>query len=456
MIVEPERLAVLRSGSPEQGEYVLYWMQKAQRARENPALEYAASEAARLRLPLAVLFVVAPYPSATPVHYRFMLRGLEETSRDLEDRGARFVLRRGSPPAQAAALARKAALAVCDAGWTRTEREWRRDFAARAACPVLRVDGEAVVPVEAASGKLEWSAFTLRRKVQGAIPGYAARRLPEVDLPRTGRGLDLDSQPGIFREYDSDPSPGYPGDRMPEQTELPRPGPCAARARFASFLESGLDRYDGDRNDPTIDGASGMSAYLHFGQISPVHMARLALEHGGPGAAPYIEQLVVRRELALNLVRWQPDAYDRWEGLPDWSRRTLAAAAADQRDHLYGREEFEAAATHDPYWNAAQNQLVRTGAIHNYMRMYWGKKILEWTRAPEEGFGMALYLNDRYALDGRDPNGYTGVAWCFGRHDRPWSGRKVFGTVRYMNAAGLRRKFDADAYAKAWSLSDPG
>ncbi|NLJ47706.1 MAG: deoxyribodipyrimidine photolyase, partial [Treponema sp.] len=139
------------------------------------------------------------------------------------------------------------------------------------------------------------------------------------------------------------------------------------------------------------------------------------------------------------------------EGLPDWARRTLESASEDRRDYVYSREYFEAARTHDPYWNAAQNQLVRTGTIHNYMRMYWGKKILEWSADPRIAFESALYLNDRYALDGRDPNGYAGVAWCFGRHDRPWSGRAVCGTVRYMNAAGLRRKFDADAYARAWA-----
>jgi len=450
MIVEPERLRALKPGSPGPGGFVLYWMQRAQRARENPALEYAAAQAARLGLPLAVLFVLAPYPSATPVHYRFLLGGLAETVRDLEGRGAAFAFRRGNPGEEAALLSRRAALAVCDAGWTRTESAWRRDFAARSACPVVRVDGESVVPVEAASGKLEWSAFTLRRKIENAVRIYAARELPAVDLPRDARGLDLDDGGGLPGEP-GPTGPAYPGDRSPEQTALPSPGPGAARSRFESFLETGLDRYDGDRNDPTLDGTSGMSAYLHFGQISPVRMARLVLDRGGPGAAPYLEQLTVRRELAQNLVRFLPDGYDTWEGLPEWARRTLSEAASDKRDYLYVREDFEAARTHDPYWNAAQNQLVRTGAIHNYMRMYWGKKILEWSGTPEEAFRTALYLNDRYALDGRDPNGYAGVAWCFGRHDRPWAGRAVFGTVRYMNAAGLRRKFDADAYARAWA-----
>ena len=451
MIVEPERLSVLKPGPPGRGDFVLYWMQHAQRARENPALEYAASEAARLRLPLAVLFVLTPYPSATAVHYRFLLGGLAETARALEARGARFILRRGESPKVAAELSRRAALAVCDAGWTRPELAWRREFAERSACPVIRVDGDAVVPVEAASDKPEWSAFTLRRKIEGAVPAYAARVPPVVELPRDARGLDLDGGADLLRIDHGPLGPEYPGDRVPDQTALPPPGEEAARTRFDTFLNTGLDRYDADRNDPTLDGTSGMSPYLHFGQVSPVLLARKVLERGGAGAAPFIEQLTVRRELSLNLVRFLPDAYDRWEGLPDWARRTLQDAAGDKRDYIYSRPDFEAARTHDPYWNAAQNQLVRSGSIHNYMRMYWGKKILEWSADPREAYGTALYLNDRYALDGRDPNGYAGVAWCFGRHDRPWAGRAVFGTVRYMNAAGLRRKFDADVYAKAWA-----
>ena len=402
-------------------------------------------------MPLVVLFILAPYPSATPVHYRFLLTGLAETARALEDRGVLFVLRRGKPPEEAADLSRRAALAVCDAGWTRVETAWRRDFANRAACPVLRVDGEAVVPVEAASTKLEWSAFTLRRKIEGAVSGYASRVPVAVNLPRNALGLDLESRIELLQSEDGACSPEYPGDRIPEQTALPVPGASAAQARFKAFLETRLDRYDGDRNDPTLDGTSGMSPYLHFGQISPVYLARETLNRGGPGAAPFIEQLVIRRELSMNLIRYLPDGYDRWEGLPYWARQTLEDASGDKRDYVYTREDFEAARTHDIYWNAAQNQLVRTGTIHNYMRMYWGKKILEWSSTPRAAFEIALYLNDRYALDGRDPNGYTGVAWCFGRHDRPWSGRAVFGTVRYMNAAGLRRKFDADAYARDWS-----
>ncbi|NLJ47205.1 MAG: deoxyribodipyrimidine photolyase, partial [Treponema sp.] len=304
MILEPERVFPLKPGSPVPGEHVLYWMQHAQRARENPALEHAAWEAARLRLPLVVLFVLSSFPSATVVHYRFLLKGLAQTAGAIEDRGALFVLRRGDPPKVASELSRAASLAICDAGWTRPEAAWRRAFADASACPVLRVDGEAVVPVESASGKLEWSAFTLRRKVEGAVTAYTSRVPPTVDLPRDARGLDIESRKDLLDFGEGPVSPEYPGDRIPEQVSLPPPGTSAAKARFEAFLENSLDSYDGDRNDPNLAGTSGMSPYLHFGQISPVFLAREVLKQGGPGAAPFIEQLVVRRELSMNLVRY--------------------------------------------------------------------------------------------------------------------------------------------------------
>jgi deoxyribodipyrimidine photo-lyase len=189
-----------------------------------------------------------------------------------------------------------------------------------------------------------------------------------------------------------------------------------------------------------------MSPYLHFGQISPVYIVQRVLESAQAGVEEYLEELIIRRELSMNFVTYNP-FYDTYGGLPDWARRTLAEHAEDPREHIYSRSEFEEARTDDPYWNAAQQELLVTGKMHGYMRMYWGKKILEWSETPEEAYRTALILNNRYELDGRDPNGYAGVAWCFGRHDRAWKERPVFGKIRYMNAAGLNRKFDAGRYA---------
>jgi deoxyribodipyrimidine photo-lyase len=231
---------------------------------------------------------------------------------------------------------------------------------------------------------------------------------------------------------------------------LPEPGAKAAHRALLRFIEKRLNGYGEGRNDPLADGCSGLSPYLHFGQLSPIELGRLARRHGGKGLPAFLEQLVIRRELCRNFAWYRPQDYDSWDALPAWSRATLLEHAGDKRSFVYRRKDFEAGATHDRYWNAAQAQLVKTGSIHNYMRMYWGKMILAWSAHPEEAFYTALYLNDRYALDGRDPNGWAGVAWCFGLHDRPWPSRLVFGTVRAMAYSGLKKKFDPEAYAGRW------
>ncbi len=188
-----------------------------------------------------------------------------------------------------------------------------------------------------------------------------------------------------------------------------------------------------------------MSPYLHFGQISPLHIALEVLKTKSPGKSAYLEELIIRRELAVNFVYYNRE-YDNLKCLPDWAYNTLMEHRKDKREYIYSLEEFENAETHDPYWNAAQLEMVHSGKMQGYMRMYWGKKILEWAQNPEKAYQIALKLNNRYELDGRDPNGYAGVAWCFGKHDRAWKEREIFGKVRYMNDHGLRRKFKMDSY----------
>jgi deoxyribodipyrimidine photo-lyase len=194
-----------------------------------------------------------------------------------------------------------------------------------------------------------------------------------------------------------------------------------------------------------------MSPYLHFGQISPLYIALKVSKTRSLGAEAFFEELIIRRELSMNFVFYN-EKYDSFKSIPDWAKKTLRAHQKDRRPYLYSPKELENAGTHDPYWNAAQKEMVITGKMHGYMRMYWGKKILEWSKTPEEAFKVALYLNNKYELDGRDPNGFIGVAWCFGKHDRPWGERAIFGNVRYMNDKGLKRKFDADKYVKMMEL----
>jgi deoxyribodipyrimidine photo-lyase len=225
-------------------------------------------------------------------------------------------------------------------------------------------------------------------------------------------------------------------------------GTREALSRLRRFVDERLARYDGDRNEPTPYATTELSAHLHFGHISPLTIA-LAVQESGAGKEnidALIEELIVRRELAINFVARNPD-YDRLDGCPEWARKTLAEHRSDRRPFLYSASELETAQTHDPLWSAAQKEMVLTARMHNYLRMYWAKKILEWTPDAETAFQIAIDLNDRYEMDGRDPNGYTGVAWAIGgKHDRPWPERPIFGTVRFMSYESTRKKFDSKAY----------
>jgi len=297
--------------------------------------------------------------------------------------------------------------------------------------------------METAYPKEAYSAGVLRPKIHSQWKRYL---VPLKDTHPTYDSLGLQ-----FDTLDLDPETVLSTlrlDRSVCPVQAFQGGTSMAITRLQGFIEEKLKHYHELRSDPGLDLGSHMSPYLHFGQISPLYIAlQVSRARSKPRQAKdaYLEELIVRRELSMNFVRFNP-YYDTFRALPDWAARTLRQHEKDRRDYLYGREELEQAETHDPYWNAAQKEMLITGKMHNYMRMYWGKKILEWSETPEDAYATALYLNNKYELDGRDPNGFAGVAWCFGKHDRAWNERPVFGKVRYMNAAGLERKFDMSRY----------
>ncbi|MDJ0855670.1 MAG: deoxyribodipyrimidine photo-lyase [Desulfobacterales bacterium] len=448
MTVADTRIQVLNDREVAAGDYVLYWMQQSQRAEHNPALDLAVREANRLKLPVVVAFgLMDDYPEANLRHYRFMLEGLQEVAAALQRKGLRLVVRQGAPAAVALELGRRAALIVCDVGYTRHQREWRRELAEEAGCRVVAVEGDVVVPVGVVSNKAEYAARTIRPRIQKQLDDYL--KLPRAVNPRKS-SLDLDLDGIGLSDIDAVLA-GLKIDRsVSPATSFFKGGTAEAKKRLRRFIRNSLAHYDTHSNQPQTDDVSMMSPYLHFGQISPVYLAlqvRKAREGQGIDRAAYLEELIVRRELAINFVYYTLD-YDRYACLPDWARKTLAEHAGDRRTHVYTREALEAARTHDPYWNAAMREMKFTGFMHNYMRMYWGKKILEWTPDPEEAFDITLAINNKYFLDGRDPNSYAGVAWIFGKHDRAWFERPVFGKVRYMAASGLERKCDIKAYVR--------
>jgi len=446
-MMQPERMQPLNDRPIQKGRYVLYWMQASQRAVFNHALEYAIRQANGLNRPVLCLFGLTDrFPEANERHYAFMLQGLKEVREELYQQGIQFVVLHESPELAALQLSKEASMVVTDRGYLRIQRTWRRHVAKNAPCLVVQVETDVIVPVEAASEKEAYSAATLRPRIQKHLKRYLvplkATPMRKDSLGFRFEGVDVADVKAVLRTLSLDRSVSPVGTF--------RGGRKEAAHWLDLFIKEKLKYYGYQRNDPSTDYGSHMSPYLHFGQISPLEIAlKVRQARGKPNATKeaFLEELIVRRELSMNFVYYNRD-YDSFDALPAWARDTLKDHQKDQRDYLYALEQWEDAQTHDPYWNAAQREMVVTGKMHNYMRMYWGKKILEWSKTPEEAYSTALYLNNKYELDGRDPNGFSGVAWCFGKHDRAWKERPVFGKVRYMNAAGLRRKFDIQSYVK--------
>jgi deoxyribodipyrimidine photo-lyase len=335
---------------------------------------------------------------------------------------------------------------VCDVGYTRHQRRWRDEVADGAARQVVQVESDVVVPVEEASDKQEFAARTIRPKIHKLLGRYLtplrSSKCMHASLSLDVAGdIDLNNLEGAIAGLKIDRSVGRSAQFVGGYRE--------ARKKLRAFIRDRLADYPQGRREPSVTGTSLLAPYLHFGQISPVEIALAVRKAGARTEATeeFLEELIVRRELAINYIHYQP-AYDSFAGLPAWARQTLEKHKADKRAYVYTRKELETAHTHDPYWNAAQLEMTRTGYMHNMMRMYWGKKILEWKMTPQEAFDDALYLNNKYFLCGRDPASFANVGWLFGLHDRPWATRPIFGTIRYMNAAGLERKFDMRAYVE--------
>lgn len=447
MAIQSTRIRPLKDLPERAGaRYVLYWMQSAQRAGFNPALELAIEEANHRELPVVVAFGLTDgYPEANARHYAFMLQGLADVAERLKARGVTFVLRRGEPDQVALDLSREAALVVCDAGYLRLQRQWRRRLAEAIDVRLVRVEGDVVVPILQVSRKHEYAARTIRPKIQKLWDDYLVplreRRVANQESLALASDIDLGDIDAALGALDIDRS-------VPPVRRF-QGGEGEARRRLESFIAGGLSDYAEARGKPEAEAVSYLSPYLHFGQISPVEIALAVREARGPDSetkAKYLEELIIRRELAINHA-WFEDAYDSYDGLPDWAQTTLAEHADDPRPHRYSAAELEAAQTHDAYWNAAQREMVATGYMHNRLRMYWGKKILQWSEKPKEAYDLILRMNNRYFLDGRDANSYTNVGWLFGLHDRPWPAQPVFGTVRSMGPNTFK-SFDAEAYVE--------
>ena len=457
-------------------------MQAAQRSSCNAALTRAIALANERQLPLLIVFCLDDQiQDATQRHYHFMLEGLFEQAQSLEQDSLKLYLALGQATALIPALAQQADALVTDRGYLRWQRETRQQIYSQLELdniPYYEMETEAIVPVLNVSSKEEYAAATIRPKLCKLLADYLIWPKQEKIQFSLNDDLIVDSHLHDLAKFDSFPElwtwtlARTRIEADPGPVQIFRGGYSQARKHLDSFINTNLQKYHLKRGDPSLGIESKLSPYLHFGQISALEICMHIFEYsrvsplhlpgmirnkadleGLPAAvAAYCEELIIRRELSFNFCYFNPD-YDNYLCLPAWARDSLEKHERDLRPVQYSLDSLIAAATSDVYWNAAQNEMLVTGKMHNYMRMYWGKKVLEWAPDPETAYYWLLYLNNRFELDGRDPNGYAGVAWCFGKHDRPWVERPIFGSIRYMNAAGLKRKFEMASYVEKWSCA---
>ena len=446
------RVTVRRDGAPDpKGKCIVYWMQRAQRGVDNHAVNVAVAVANELHLPLVVYFAgISNFPHANLRHYVFLNQGLADIEEDLARRNVAFVLRNAPRESHEKLLEDAgAAMVIGDENPMREPERWRKELAEKITIPFWTVDTDVVVPSKLIE-KAQYGAYTIRPRLYRLLPEYLVPyENPHAQVSwRKPRGFHAD-------DVRQDMTSGWKHlDRSVKGVAYWQGGTHAGMGHLDRFTRDLLKDYEVQRNKPEADGTSSMSPYLHYGHVGPQTIA-LAVDAAARADSrlqsardSYFNELIAWRELAINFVRYS-QVYDSAECAEEWARKTIQEHARDQREQLYTLEQLEAGQTYDELWNAAQIQMVRHGWMHNYMRMYWAKKILEWTPDAETAMHHCVYLNDKYFLDGRDPNGYAGIAWAIlGKFDRAWGTRPVFGKRRYMSGASTGRKFDSASYIR--------
>lgn len=426
---------------------LFYWMQQAQRAEDNHALETAIELANEIGVPPVVIFVLDPhYPHGNLRNYTFMLQGLRETARRLRQRGVGLITLFGDPTVKIPQAVKKwhASALITDRAYLRRARQWRTDIAAAIPVMMSEVDSDCVIPCTEFPHE-EYAARTLRIKYRRQLPDWLHPVVPgqphcqpPADLPQEFNPDDIVATLKLCKTDSS---------VTPVKTIFG--GITAAKSLLDDFIAQQLPDYHQLHQNAAINSGSHLSPYLHYGQISPLHIALAIRQATGItdlSQGSFLDELLIRRELSINFV-WYNQQYDQPAGWPTWGRSTVQEHQHDAKLAIYSREELAAGETDDIIWNAAQKELLCSGIIHNYPRMLWGKKLLEWSNTPEEAWDTAVWLNDRFALDGRDPNSYAGIAWCLaGKHDRPWFTRPIYGSVRYMSTARAGNHFPVTGY----------
>ena len=439
------RIRKLNEQSISQDGPVIYWMDRERRIQDNWALIAAYKTALENNQRLIIYYALpANFLGANLRTYDFMLKGLFESFNEALELGMSVKVEIVNPVEGVSNLVKKYGASAVFTDFTPLKPAcgWRLDLAKSLEVPLFEVDARNIVPCWVTSDKLEFAARTIRPKIHRYLSDYLDK-FPVITPMDAGVFDELSSN---FDIEDVLSMMNLDDSVTPVDTFLP--GEQAARNQLNDFLQNKLQTYNDGRNDPNLECISNLSPYLHFGHISSqrVVLEVQQLDIDESLKESFVEEIVVRRELADNFCFYSPN-YDSVDCAWDWAAKSLAEHRDDPREYTYTQIEFEKAMTHDQLWNAAQKEMVKTGKMHGFMRMYWAKKILEWSATPREAFDIAIYLNNKYELDGRDSNGYTGVAWSIcGVHDRAWFERPVFGKIRYMNYNGCKRKFDVLEY----------
>lgn len=449
------RVTQLNQMAKRDDDFVLYWAQSARRLRQNMALNMAIQQANLLGLPVVVYESLRPdYPEANDRIHTFVLQGVADNIRDAEERGLRYIFflpkRTSEARGVLASLSKRARLIVTDEYPAFIMPAQTRAFAARSQAPLWLIDGNGILPMRAMPGEQYGAKFFRDR----AHRMFEAHWIPIVEVDQ-----QADSYTGDLEVEAWDGRDPWGTASRCEINHAIRPvsrsgGRVAALQQLEDFVNQKLRGYASLRNRET-NRTSGLSPYLHFGYLSIHEVADRVLSSDAPklDIDAFLEEAIIRRELSFNLCHFRAD-HDSLSVLPDWARKTLAKHAGDRRNPRYGMGEMERAETGDDVWNLAQRGLLVTGTIHNYLRMLWGKRIIEWSESVDDAHQVMMTLHDRYAIDGRDPNTHAGVLWCFGKHDRAWGERPIFGSVRYMSSEATRKKVDLNAYAESIELEE--
>lgn len=444
-IVNKNRINKLNNYPELQGP-VVYWMSRDQRVSDNWSLLFSYEKAFTKKSRIIVVFnLVTDFLGAGLRQYQFMLDGLKEVEKDLNSLGIEFILLKGKPEIQIPKFLKdnKAGILITDFDPLKIKRNWIESIINKIDIAFYEVDAHNIVPCKIVSDKEEYSAYTLRPKITRILFDYLEEfpKIKKINAPIKSK---TDWQK-IIKSLKIN--------RQIKPVEWIKAGEQNAKNTLSYFIRNKLQFYHIQKNNPNADKTSNLSPFLHFGQISSQRIALEILRSYSLKEAKesFLEELITRKELSDNFCFYNKN-YDSFDGFPEWARKTLNEHRKKKREHIYTLDEFEQALTHDKLWNAAQKEMLITGKMHGYMRMYWAKKILEWTESPEIALEIAIYLNDKYSLDGRDPNGYTGIAWSIGGvHDRAWNPRPIFGKIRYMSYNGCKTKFDINTYINKFS-----